>query len=169
MHMSLGERIDHAKSLRDLLQAGVSTEVDSEVVHAPHLVGDPDDDHTPDDLSEDALFPRLGVPGPMYSTVTVDFLPTRIVIRMPKRLGRGSGEHTHVVPIGEGIGLRTVVEETDEQIVERIRHHLADLRKRAQTRDLRQVRKELAVLKKREAQLVAAASGLKSPSAPVAQ
>lgn len=159
MNMSLGERLEHAKSMRALLQARVSAFVASEVAHDPYLAGAPDDEGMPDDLSEDALFPCLRVFGPRHSMISVEFLPRRIVIRSPKRLGHGGREATHVIPIGEGIGGRMVVEETDDHIVERIVGKLADLHRRAGVRDLRHVRRELAALKKREAQLAAVVNG----------
>lgn len=160
MKVVLADRMEHAKTVRAALEARLGDCVDSKVVHS--LDGFDHDAELPtDNLSEDAVVPQIEV-GILFEEITLDFRPTKIVVRWSKRFGRGGRAKSREIAIEEGIGGRTVVQETDEQIVEEVVGLLSDLRVRTKQSELRQVRKEMAEIRGREAKMVAALADLKA-------
>ena len=163
MKLALADRIDMARSLRRTLVTRLGDDdVGSCVVHAPYdsdLTGyyPPDDDEI---VSEDTTVPRLNA-----GVIHIDFLPSIILISWPKRARHGGRRASKEVAIEEGIGGRTVVDETDAQIVEYVVRKGADLTLAHRQASLRKVRTEIRSLRKREDEVLAEIEALKTDAA----
>jgi hypothetical protein len=160
MNLPLTDRMEHAKLVRAALEARLGDAVDSKLVHYTNA-SYYDDDLPTDNLSEEAVFPRIEV-RILREVVTLDFRPSKIVVRWFHLFGRRGAAKSTEIAIDEGIGGRTVVQETDEQIVEDVINILSDLRLRTNKGELKQVRKEMAALREREATMVAALADIKA-------